>query len=89
MYDLEIPRIIKEIKKQKAKLVVLQLPDGLKPKATKVASEIEKQTFATCVIYAGSCYGICDLPNLDKIKPDLFIHFGHSTEIFPKIQRIY
>lgn len=87
MYNLEIPRIIKEIKKNKARLVCIQLPDGLKPKATCIASEIEKNTDATCLIYADSCYGICDLPNLERIKPDLLIHFGHSSKIIPKIQK--
>ncbi len=87
MYDLEISRVIREIKKDKAKLVVIQLPDGLKQKTAYIASEIEKNTNAICLIYADSCYGICDLPNLERIKPDLLIHFGHSPRIRPKIQK--
>jgi 2-(3-amino-3-carboxypropyl)histidine synthase len=79
-YDLESEKVINEIKKNKAKLVCLQLPEGLKPKALKLVDEIESKTNAKCLIWLGSCYGACDLPNLEKLKPkiDMLIHFGHS-----------
>ena len=35
-YDLELDRVVNEIKKQKAKRVLVQLPDGLKPKAKEI-----------------------------------------------------
>ena len=79
-YDLELERVVKEIKKQKAKLVCIQLPDGLKPKATEIAEIIEKETSAKCIIWLGSCFGSCDFPQLDKLKPkiDMLIQFGHT-----------
>ena len=81
-YDLELDKIIKEIKKQKAKLICLQLPEGLKPKALKLVDEIESKTKAKCLIWLGTCYGACDLPNaqIEKLKPkiDMLIHFGHE-----------
>ncbi|MBI5149065.1 diphthamide synthesis protein [Candidatus Pacearchaeota archaeon] len=78
-YDLEIDKIVKIIKKEKAKLVLLQFPDGLKPKATQVAEEIEKQTKATCIIWFGSCFGACDIPQVQHLKEiDLIIQFGHT-----------
>ena len=43
-YDLELDKAIKEIKKQKAKLVCIQLPDGLKPEANKIKEILEKNT---------------------------------------------
>jgi 2-(3-amino-3-carboxypropyl)histidine synthase len=43
-YDLELGKIISEIKKNKAKLVLLQFPDGLKPYATVVVDYLEKKT---------------------------------------------
>lgn len=73
-YNLEIPRIIKEIKKQRAKTVLLQFPDGLKSDAVKVAKELEK-TGAKIYIWLGSNFGACDIPN---VKVDLVINFGHS-----------
>ena len=75
-YNLELEKAIKEIKKSKARTVLLQLPDGLKPKATEIASFLEKNTKATIFIWLDSCYGSCDLPNVKDI--DLLIHFGHS-----------
>ncbi|MEM2089898.1 MAG: diphthamide synthesis protein [Candidatus Pacearchaeota archaeon] len=79
-YDLELKKIIKEIKKQRAKLVLLQLPEALKAKALEIVDEIESKTNAKCLIWIGSCYGACDIPKLDHIKPkiDLLIHFGHT-----------
>lgn len=78
-YDLELDRVVKEIKKQKAKLVCIQLPDGLKPKANEIQKQIKKNTNAEVLIWLGSCYGACDTPQgLDKLKVDLLIQWGHS-----------
>jgi len=79
-YELEIDKVIKEIKKQKAKLVLLQFPDGLKPYATTIAEEVENRAKCECLIWFGSCYGACDVPSVEKLKPkiDLIVQFGHS-----------
>ena len=79
-YELELERAVSLVRKEKAKLVCIQLPDGLKPVADKIAERIESETKAKCLIWLGSCFGACDVPNLDKIKPkiDLLIQFGHS-----------
>ena len=45
-YDLELNRVISLIKKEKAKLVLLQFPDGLKPYATAVVDYLEEKTNA-------------------------------------------
>lgn len=82
-YDLELDKIISEIKKQKAKLVLLQFPDGLKPYATLIVDFLEKELKGKVefLIWFGSCYGACDVPiGLEKLKPkiDLIIQFGHN-----------
>lgn len=76
MYNLELSKAIKEIKKQKAKSVCIQLPEGLKPRAKEIVDKIENETKAKCLIWAGSCFGACDTPNLNNI--DLLIQWGHS-----------
>lgn len=76
-YNLELEKAINEIKKQKAKLVCIQLPDGLKPKANEIADKIEKATKAKVIIWLGSCFGACDVPDLSKQKVDLLIQWGH------------
>ncbi|MEM2956575.1 MAG: diphthamide synthesis protein [Candidatus Pacearchaeota archaeon] len=77
-YDLELDKVVKTIKKQKAKLVCIQLPDGLKQKATEIAEFLENKTNAKILIWFGTCFGACDIPNLPK-EIDLFIQFGHSA----------
>lgn len=78
-YDLELDNVVELVKKEKAKLVCIQLPDGLKPKAKEIQDRIEKDTKARVIIWGGSCYGACDLPRgLEQHGIDLLIHFGHS-----------
>nr|AQS32389.1 hypothetical protein [uncultured archaeon] len=77
-YDLELNRAVEEIKKTNAKLVCIQLPDGLKPKAREIQEYIEKNTGASVMIWLGSCYGACDIPKLENLKVDLLIQWGHS-----------
>lgn len=79
-YDLEIDKIVKKIKEKNTELVCLQLPDGLKPYATEIVSEIESKSKAKCLIWLGSCFGACDLPlQLENLHVDLLIQFGHSA----------
>ena len=77
-YDLELKRAVKGIIRSKARTVCIQLPDGLKPKAKEIADHIEKFTNIRPLIWAGSCFGSCDTPDLRKLKVDLLIQFGHS-----------
>jgi len=78
-YDLELDKVAGIIQKDKAKLVVIQLPDGLKPKADIIQHTIEEMTNARVLIWAGSCYGACDVPtNLDRLGVDLLVQWGHA-----------
>lgn len=76
-FDLELEKVAKKIKKEKAKLVCIQLADGLKPQATKIVDYLESKTSAKVVIWMDSCYGSCDYPILKNV--DLLIQFGHSS----------
>ena len=78
-YDLELEKAVEQIKKQKAKLVCIQLPDGLKKEANKIQEKLEQETNAKIVIWLGSCYGACDVPkHIEKLGVDLLIQWGHS-----------
>lgn len=84
-YDLELEKIISEIKSKKCKLVLLQFPDGLKPYATAIVDFLESKTKAEFLIWMESCYGACDTPVLPteiEKKIDLMIQFGHN-EMMP------
>ncbi|MFH0867863.1 MAG: diphthamide synthesis protein [Candidatus Woesearchaeota archaeon] len=74
-YDLKLNRVVEEIKKNNAKSVCIQMPDGLKPRAKDIQEYIEKNTNASVMIWLGSCYGACDTPN---VNADLLIQWGHS-----------
>jgi len=80
-YYLEIERIVKTIKKEKSKRVLLQFPDGLKPYALVIKEEIEKQT-KNCEIFIwlDTCFGACDIPlETERLGIDLIVQFGHSA----------
>ena len=74
LYDIEIDKIVAQIKKSKAKRVLLQFPDGLKQYATAVVDYLETKTKAEFLIWLGTCYGACDTPvGIDNLKIDLVI----------------
>ena len=74
-YNLELDKIIKTIKQKKAKNILIQLPDGLKPYATPIVDHIEQKTSANISIWLGTCFGACDIPETNS---DLIIQFGHA-----------
>jgi len=75
-YDLELEKAAEEINKRKAKIVCIQLPDGLKPKATEIYDYLRNNTDADILIWADTCFGACDVPDLKDV--DLLIQWGHS-----------
>ena len=75
MYDLELKKVIKKIKIKSPKTVLIQLPEGLKPKSKEIVDKIESQTSAKCMIWLGSCFGACDIP---KFECDMLVQWGHS-----------
>jgi len=74
-YELELDRIVAEVKKGDAKSVLLQLPDGLKPWGPVLSDYLEEKTSAKISIWLGACFGACDLPDSEA---DLVIQFGHA-----------
>lgn len=75
-YEVEIGRIVDTIKKEKAKNILLQFPENMKPFAPAIASAIEEKSGAKVMIWLGSCWGACDIPRVDDI--DLIVQFGHA-----------
>ncbi len=77
IYELEIDKIVGNIKKQRARKVLLQFPEGMKPYSTVIAEEIEKKANCECFIWLGDCFGGCDVPI--GVGVDLIVQFGHSA----------
>jgi len=90
-FDFEEERIKQEIAKLRAKRVLLQLPEGLKPEGPRLAEIIER-TGAVPIISADPCYGACDLATAEaeRLGIDLIIHFGHAKLVkYEKVPTIY
>jgi len=76
--ELELSGIIEKIKKDKLKRVCIQLPDGLKPQAKYIQQKITENTDTEVIIWLGTCFGACDIPEeVKKLKVDLLVQFGH------------
>ena len=84
-YDFNLDEIVNKINSEKAELVLVQFADGLKPYSISIVDYLREKTDSEFLIWFGSCYGACDIPNLSeelKREIDLFIQFGHN-ELMP------
>ena len=90
-FDFEEERIKQEIAKFKAKRVLLQLPEGLKPEGPRLAVVVEKAG-ALPIISADPCYGACDIVSdeAERLGVDLIMHFGHAKFVkHEKVPTVY
>lgn len=90
-FDFEEERIKQEIARLGAERVLLQLPEGLKPEAPRLAKLVEK-TGALPIVSADPCYGACDLATseAESLGADLIIHFGHAKLLMhEKVPTLY
>ena len=80
MYKFDEENLIKKIKERKAKRVLLQLPEGLKKEASRLAKFIQDNTNSEVIVAGEPCWGACDLA-LDEarnLKADLIVLYGHA-----------
>lgn len=78
-FDLEEKRLKEEVRNRKARLVLIQLPEGLKPHGPRLAVAVERAG-ALAIVSADPCYGACDLAivEAERLGADLIVHYGHS-----------
>jgi 2-(3-amino-3-carboxypropyl)histidine synthase len=80
-YDLELSRVVKEIRQRNAKKILIQLGEGLKPRAIEIQEHLHKEMPSLEIAFwLNSCYGKCDIPEILNGKNndfDLLIQFGH------------
>ena len=81
-FDLEEKRLSKEVLNRKAKLVLIQLPEGLKPYGPRLAALVEKAG-ALAIVSADPCYGACDLAmaEAERLGADLVVHYAHNQMV--------
>ncbi len=91
MHNLDLERVIQEIKEHAASIVLLQLPDGLRNTAFTLAQTLNENTGAEIIISGDSCYGACDLAltQAEIVNADLIVHYGHSPMIESKTPVLY
>ncbi|MCD6434292.1 MAG: diphthamide synthesis protein, partial [Candidatus Diapherotrites archaeon] len=81
MIDIKktIAKIIKIVKREKAKIVAIQIPEGLKTSAAEIVNSVEKNTKARVLLFVDPCYGACDVRDEEakRANCDLLIHVGH------------
>ncbi len=90
LFDFDLKMAVNLIEKSRAKVIGIQVPEGLKRAAPFIAREIEKRTNATVVISGDPCYGACDV-DMELCKDvDLLIHIGHSEMLIgdPELDRV-
>lgn len=78
MYDIDLASAISEIKRLKARMVALQVPEGLKKRAYQFAEDIENNAGAEVVVVAEPCFGACDVPTSLFDVVDAVVNVGHS-----------
>jgi len=78
-FDLEEKRLKEEIKKRSPKIVFLQLPEGLKQEAPRLAAIVE-DAGALPIVSSDPCYGACDIAVSEAklLGADLLVHYGHT-----------
>jgi 2-(3-amino-3-carboxypropyl)histidine synthase len=78
-FDFEEQKIKQQIVRLDAKRVLLQMPQGLKPQATRLAKIVEDYG-AVPLISVDPCYGACDIAETEaaSLGVDLIVHFGHA-----------
>jgi 2-(3-amino-3-carboxypropyl)histidine synthase len=80
MLEFNLNRGISEAKKRKAKLVALQVPEGLKTRLPALIEEIERKACVEAFAFIEPCFGACGVKDVasKELGADLLIHFGHS-----------
>ena len=78
MFDLRLDYVAAWIRDGGYASVALQLPEGLKIRATEIVDFLTDNTDAEFVVLGDPCYGACDIFADFKRVADALVHFGHS-----------
>ena len=78
MFDLKLQEITAWIRNGGFSSVALQLPEGLKIRATEIIDFLSESTDADFIVLGDPCYGACDLFVDYRKIADALVHFGHS-----------
>ncbi len=74
--DFEIERIVEQALENRAHVLQLQFPEGLKRYGPRVAKRIKEYVNVKVLLSGNPCFGACDLDY--DTNADLLVHFGHA-----------
>ncbi|BGP21445.1 ribosomal protein S8 [Rhodotorula toruloides] len=79
-YNFEIPKSVAQIRKNGAKRVALQMPEGLTMYGCALVDIVERFAECECVIMGDVTYGACCIDDYTAraLGCDMMIHYGHS-----------
>lgn len=78
MFDLRLDDVIKWICDRGYSSVAIQLPEGLKVRATEISDFLYGRTGIDVSVIGSPCYGACDIFTDFRRYSDALVHFGHS-----------
>ncbi len=80
MLHLDLGKAVKVVLRKKARVVAVQVPEGLKSRLTGIVREIEEKTGAKAFAFVDPCFGACDIADerAKALGADLLLHFGHG-----------
>ncbi|GBC75665.1 hypothetical protein HRbin06_00985 [archaeon HR06] len=83
MLVIDEERIFEEIKRRKAKRVVMNAPDGLLNKVHNLSKKLERELGIEVIIVAEPSYGSCDTVDEEalKLNADVAFHIGHKISL--------
>ena len=87
----QMGRVIKKLKKMKAKRVFIQFPEGLKYRIQGISKKIEEYGFE-CVLCLEPSFGACDIRDFEseRLGCNVILHIGHSDlRIKSKVPVVY
>ena len=91
MYNLDLDYMIREVQNHQAKKVMIQLPEGIKPRVLEIVTPLQR-IGVEAIVSGDPCYGACDLADQEALAlgVDMLIHFGHSPmPPKPKLKTLY
>lgn len=82
--------LLNEVKSRHPKMVLLQIPEGLKNNVTQIEDAFAREKIETIIILDPS-FGACDIADekAQLLGCDLLIHFGHSKMLHTQTNVIY
>jgi len=86
LFDFEISKIKKELKKDKGDYIGLELPEGMKKFVSELSLYLEKELGKKIVVSSEPCFGACDIKShqFESIGIKTIIHMGN--EIIPNVE---